>query len=119
MSRLNLFSVSLLATVFLLSLTGVSSSFADPTHSSMRSSTNAINRAVKTSVRQALPRKGEENYRTTANLNMRDQANSRAKVIRTLKRGASVKPLEEKSGVWWKVSTGKDQGWVHSKYLKK
>lgn len=54
---------------------------------------------------------------TSRRLNLRGGPNTRAPVLRTLSKGASVMPTGAKSGPWWEVDAQGTQGWVHSDYL--
>jgi curli biogenesis system outer membrane secretion channel CsgG len=54
---------------------------------------------------------------TSRRLNLRGGPNTRAPVIKTLPKGASVMPTGAKSGPWWEVDAAGQQGWVHSDYL--
>ncbi len=54
---------------------------------------------------------------TSRRLNLRGGPNTRAPIIKTLPKGASVMPTGAKSGPWWEVDAAGQQGWVHSDYL--
>jgi len=57
------------------------------------------------------------NYETTANLNMRMDASTKAGIILTIPKGKQVTYVSE-SGAWFKVKYGSKEGWVSSSYLK-
>ncbi len=54
---------------------------------------------------------------TARRLNLRGGPNTSAPVLKTLPKGASVMPTGAKSGPWWEVDAGGQQGWVHSDFL--
>ena len=60
----------------------------------------------------------ETYYKTTANLNMRKSANTKAAKILTIPKGKQVTYIS-KSGSWFKVKYGTKTGYVSSSYLKK
>ncbi len=91
------------------------SAFAESSHgmkSNVRSSTQAISRAVSRNVRQALGL-----YWTRSNLNMRVEP--QGEIIQTLPKGTEVTVLENSGGDWWQVTANERDGWVHSGYLEK
>ncbi|WP_139892108.1 SH3 domain-containing protein [Bacillus sp. D386] len=56
-------------------------------------------------------------YVTATSLNVREKANTKAKVITTVKKNAAV-TLQQKSGTWGKVKTSNGKvGWVSLSYL--
>lgn len=56
-------------------------------------------------------------FYTSRRLNLRGGPRASAPVLKTLPKGASVLPTGAKSGPWWEVDAGGQQGWVHSDYL--
>ncbi len=56
-------------------------------------------------------------FYTSRRLNLRGGPRTSAPVLKTLPKGASVLPTGAKSGPWWEVDAGGQQGWVHSDYL--
>lgn len=57
-------------------------------------------------------------YQTTSNLNMRQTASSKGKILITIPKGKTVSYIS-KSGTWYKVKYGTKTGYVSSSYLKK
>lgn len=57
-------------------------------------------------------------YETTANLNMRQGASTKAGLILTIPKGKQVEYISQ-SGAWIKVKYASKEGWVSSSYLKK
>ncbi len=56
-------------------------------------------------------------FYTSRRLNLRGGPRTSAPVLKTLPKGTSVLPTGAKSGPWWEVDAGGQQGWVHSDYL--
>lgn len=108
-------TISLVSAILMAQLVMPSVAIADPsmvTQSTLRSSTQSINRTVQQNVSKALGK-----YRTRSNLNMRSEP--KGEVIRTLPKGAQVVVVEKSNGPWWQVSNDNQLGWVHSGYLVK
>ncbi|MCV9994629.1 SH3 domain-containing protein [Paeniglutamicibacter sp. ZC-3] len=57
--------------------------------------------------------------RTTANLNLRQNAGAHYESLAVLAKGTAVTRTGKASGVWWEVKAGSRTGWVSSNYLTK
>lgn len=58
------------------------------------------------------------NFETTANLNMRVSASTKASIILTVPKGRQVSYVTRDGAAWYKVKYGTKEGWVSSSYLK-
>ncbi|MBV1779239.1 SH3 domain-containing protein [Paeniglutamicibacter sp. ABSL32-1] len=58
-------------------------------------------------------------YRTSANLNLRENPGTHSKSLVVLAKGTAVSRTGKSSGVWWEVKAGSRTGWVSSNYVTK
>jgi curli biogenesis system outer membrane secretion channel CsgG len=73
---------------------------------------NLVQQAGGVPQMQQAPR---ETYRTINATALRSRAGGRGELMRTLPSGASVYPLGERDGMWWKVADENDnEGWVNN-----
>lgn len=78
--------------------------------------TNLVQQAGGVPQMQEAPR---ETFRATTATELRSRSGGRGSVMRTLPAGATVYPLGEREGMWWKVADENDnEGWVNNGNLQ-
>jgi len=78
-------------------------------HSSLRSTTQAVKSAVTSSIRAAF-----KTYKLREELNLHNNPNPYAPIIKTLKKGTIIAPSGRSQGRWLEVSDNQNMGWVYS-----
>ena len=79
------------------------------TYRSLRTTTQAVNHAVKSSIRASF-----RTYRLREELNLYQSPSASASVIKTLKKGTIIAPSGRSQGRWQEISDNQNNGWVYS-----